>query len=314
MTCTIIDGLTKYAKFVPCKTTITAEKLTRLFLKEIFADYGIFEQIISDKDKLFTSKFNTGLRKALGMKEGMSTVFHFQTDGQTERMNQTLEQYFRLYTGKNKHKWVELLSTAQMAINKSYNENLQQFPHEALYGTILKTIEIGFTVNQTASTFAAKTKNNWETIGNKITKARQKVKEKFDIKKPPVTIKPKDKTLLSTRNLTNDKLDTPYIGAFKILNIKNTTVELSLPDTNFFSKFHAFLIKKTSPDTPLATTWNYSTKEEYEMERILQKRQGGQRAKFLVKWKSYDISEAIWEPKAHLTNAQTVFKQFRKTT
>ena len=90
----------------------------------------------------------------------MSTVFHPQTDGQTKRMNQTLEQYFKLFTGENKHKWVELLLTAQMAINKSYNENLKQFPHEALYGTILKTIEIGPTVNQTASTFAAKMKNN----------------------------------------------------------------------------------------------------------------------------------------------------------
>ena len=112
MICTIIDGLTKYAKFVPCKTTMTAEKLAKLFLKKIFADHGIPEQIINDKDKLFTSKFNTGLRKTLGMKKGMLTTFHPQTDGQTKRMNQTLEQYFKLYTGKNKHKWVELLPTA----------------------------------------------------------------------------------------------------------------------------------------------------------------------------------------------------------
>ena len=84
----------------------------------------------------------------------------------------------------------------------------------------------------------------------------------MDTKKNPVTIKPKNKTLLSTRNLTNDKLDTPYIGAFKILNVKNTTVELSLPDTKIFLKFHASLIKKAPPDTPLTTTWNYSTKEK----------------------------------------------------
>ena len=97
---TIIDGLTKYAKFIPYKTTMTAEELTKLFLKKIFADHGIFEQIINDKNKLFTSKFNTKLQKMLGMKKSMSTVFHFQTDGQIKRMNQTLEQYFRLFTGK----------------------------------------------------------------------------------------------------------------------------------------------------------------------------------------------------------------------
>ena len=184
MICTIINGLTKYARFIPYKTTMTAERLAKLFLKKIFTDHGIFEQIISDRDKLFTSKFNTRLRKTLGMKKGISTIFHFQTDGQTKRMNQILEQYFRLYTRKNKHKWVELLPTAQMAVNKSYNENLQKFPHETLYGTTLKTIEINPTVNQAASTFAAKMKNNWETIGNKITKARQKVKKKSTKKTP----------------------------------------------------------------------------------------------------------------------------------
>ena len=248
------------------------------------------------------------------MKEGMSTVFHPQTDGQTKRMNQTLEQYFKLFTGNNKHKWVELLPTAQMAINKSYNEDLKQSPHEALYGTILKTVEIGPTVNQAASTFAAKMKNNWAAIGIKITRAKQKVKKRLGTKKNFVTIKPGDKAFLSTKNLTNDKLNTPYLVAFKILNVKNTTVELSLPNTKFFPKFHAFLIKKTPPDTSLATTWNYSIKKEYEIERILQKRQGDQRAEFLVKCKNYDISEATWEPRVHLKNAQTVSRQFRKKT
>ena len=200
-----------------------------------------------------------------------------------------------------------------MAVNKSYNEDLKQSPHEALYGTILRTVEIGPTVNQAASTFATKMKNNWAAIGARITRARQKVKEKLDTKRTPVTIKPGDKTLLSTRNQTGDKLDTPYIGAFKMVNVKNTTVELSLPDTRIFPKFHASLIKKAPPDTPLVTTWNYSTKKEYEMERILQEKQGEQKTEFLVKWKNYDLSEATWEPKTHLKNAQTTFRQFRKT-
>ena len=208
-----------------------------------------------------------------------------------------------------------MLPTAQMAINKSYNEDLKQFPHEALYGTILKTVEIGPTSNQAASTFATKMKNNWAAIGARITKAKKKSQKKTGHKKKNlVTIKPGDKALLSTKNLTNDKLDTPYIGTFRMLNVKNTTVELSLPDTKIFPKFHTFLIKKTPPDTPLAITWNYSTKKEYEIERILQKKQGDQKTKFLVKWKNYDVSKATWETKVHLKNAQTVLRQFRKTT
>ena len=201
-----------------------------------------------------------------------------------------------------------------MAINNSYNEDLKPIPHEALYGTILKTVEIGPTSNQAASTFATKMKNNWAAIGTRITKTRQKIKNKLNTKKNPVTIKPGDKTLLSTKNLIDNKLDTTYIGAFKMLNVKNTTIELSLFDTRIFPKFHASLIKKAPPDTPLITTWNYSTKKEYKMEKILQKKQGDQGAEFLVKWKNYDISETTWESKAHLKNTQTVLKQFRKAT
>ena len=188
------------------------------------------------------------------MKKNMSTVFHFQTDGQTKRMNQTLEQYFRLFTGDNKHKWVELLPTTQMAVNKSYNENLKQSPHEALYGTILKTVEIGPTINQTASTFAARMKNNWAAIGIRITRARQKVKKKLDTKKTPVMIKPGDKTLLSTRHLTNDKLDTPYIGAFRMLNVKNTHNRIILTKHVNFPKIPRVFDKESS----IGYTINYN--------------------------------------------------------
>ena len=127
-----------------------------------------------------------------------------------------------------------------MAINKSYNEDLRQFPHEALYGIILKTVEIGPTSNQATSTFATKMKDNWAAIGARIIKAREKVKERLDAKKNPVIIRPGDKAFLSTKNLTNDKFDTPYIRAFRMVNVKNTTVELSLPDTRIFPKFYAF--------------------------------------------------------------------------
>ena len=83
---------------------MTAEKLTKLFLKEIFTDHGIFEKIINDRNKLFTSKFNTALRKTLKMKKSMSTAFHLQINGQTKRMIQTLEQYFKLFAKNIKHK------------------------------------------------------------------------------------------------------------------------------------------------------------------------------------------------------------------
>ena len=75
-------------------------------------------------------------------------------------------------------------------------------------------------------------------------------------------------------------MDTPYIKTFILMNMKNTTVELSLLNTKIFLKFHVFLIKKVPPDTPLTTTWDYSTKEKYEVKRILQKNKGNKRQSF----------------------------------
>ena len=97
----------------------------------------------------------------------------------------------------------------------------------------------------------------------------------MDAKKNFVTIKQRDKRFLWTKNLTEDKLDTPYVGAFKIINVKNTTVELVLSNTKISPKFHAFLMKKTPPDTPLTTIWNYSTKKykKYEYYKKKNKKQ-----------------------------------------
>jgi len=93
----INDRLTKYAYMVPYKEASTAENLASVFLRTIVANHGTPDEIISDRDKLFTSKFWTTLIAALGTKRKLSTAFHPQTNGQTERTNQTMEAYLRYY-------------------------------------------------------------------------------------------------------------------------------------------------------------------------------------------------------------------------
>ena len=315
MIATIVCTLTKYARFVPCRTTMTAEELAYLLMREVFAHHGIPECIISDRDKLFISKFNTGLRKALGMEEGMSTTFHPQTDGQTERMNQTLEVYLRCYTSDQKSQWVGYLPTAMMAINSAYNNDLGQTPQEALYGLGMRLPQPQAQANNAANTFAEKMHENWTKIGDRIDKARQKVKQRLDAKKKPVTVKPGDKAYLDTKNLTNDKLDRPFIGPFEVKSVRNTTVELALPETKIFPKFHASLVKKAPQGVPLCTSWAFSTGEEYEVERIIdERRQSNGQTEFLVKWKNYDVSDSTWEPRGNLDNARTALREFRRAT
>jgi hypothetical protein len=90
----VVDRLTKMAHFIPCTKTITGEETTKLFLDNIYRIHGLPNDIVSDMETQFTSNFWISLFQLLGVKINLSTAYHLQTDGQTERVNQILEQYF----------------------------------------------------------------------------------------------------------------------------------------------------------------------------------------------------------------------------
>ena len=135
----IVDRLVKYAYFLPFREDCTAEQLAFAFIRQYLDKHGIPEKIVSDRDKLFTSKFGTSFFKQIGVKLKFSTAYHPQSDGQTERLNQTLEQYLRSYVNYQQDNWVELLPLAQIAYNTSTNEDMTISPHEAVYGIQAET-------------------------------------------------------------------------------------------------------------------------------------------------------------------------------
>ena len=126
----IVDRFSKAAKFVPVKNKQTAEDLAHLIIKELIATEGVPKSIVSDRDKLFISKFWTALMTRLGTQKKMSTAFHPQTDGQTEWLNQTLEQYLRAYINEEQDNWVELSSTAQLVYNNTPTETTGLSPKD----------------------------------------------------------------------------------------------------------------------------------------------------------------------------------------
>ncbi|KAL2010903.1 hypothetical protein VTN00DRAFT_3621 [Thermoascus crustaceus] len=130
----IVDRLTKYAYFLPYKKSSNAEELAYTFLQIIFGNHGMPEEFVSDKDKLFTSGFWQTLTRQLGSKHKLSTTAHPQTDGQTEWMNQILEQYLRCYINYQQDNWVELLPMAQFAYNSAKNKTTQESLFYANYG------------------------------------------------------------------------------------------------------------------------------------------------------------------------------------
>jgi len=109
----IVDRFSKMAHFIPLKTEEHIKELALIFLKEIWRLHGLPETIISNRDTRFTSKFWMSLMQLLQVKLNVSTAFHPETDGQTERINQTLEQYLRSYCLYQQDDWVSLLPFVQ---------------------------------------------------------------------------------------------------------------------------------------------------------------------------------------------------------
>src|SRR5271154_7056416 len=105
----VMCQLTKAALFIECNSTDDAPTLTKLYLKHVFSKHSIPHDIVSDRGKLFVSKFWASLCKLLGIKSNLSTAYHPETDGQTERVNQVLEQYLRFYINYQQDDWVSLL-------------------------------------------------------------------------------------------------------------------------------------------------------------------------------------------------------------
>ena len=130
----IVDRLTKSAHFLPIKITYSLEQLADLYVKEIVRLHGVPTSIISDRDSRFTSAFWRSVQRAMGTKLKFSTAFHPQTDGQTERTIQTLEDMLRACVMEFKGAWSKYLPLIEFSYNNSYQVTIGMTPFEALYG------------------------------------------------------------------------------------------------------------------------------------------------------------------------------------
>ncbi|KAG5734564.1 hypothetical protein E4T56_gene5516 [Termitomyces sp. T112] len=113
----IICHLTKQALFIPCHTTNNALEFAKLFLEHIFSKHGLPDNIVSDRRPLFVSHFWQSLCRVLKIKTNLSTSYHLETDGQTEQVNQMLEQYLCLYVNYLQNNWCAELPLAEFTYN-----------------------------------------------------------------------------------------------------------------------------------------------------------------------------------------------------
>jgi hypothetical protein len=129
-----IDRLSKMAHFIPGRTTDDAKAVSQLYLANVFRLHGLPKVIVSDRDSRFTGNFWKNLQKLLGTKLAMSTSYHPQTDGQTERTNRTLEQMLRAFVNYRQDNWKELLPLVEFAYNNSRQATTNRTPFEINYG------------------------------------------------------------------------------------------------------------------------------------------------------------------------------------
>ncbi|GJY24296.1 putative reverse transcriptase domain-containing protein [Tanacetum coccineum] len=227
----IVDRLTKSAHFLPMKKTNSMEKLTRLYLKEIVCRHGVPILIISDRDIHFTSNFWSSLQKALGTNLDMSTAYRPQTDGQSERTIQTLEDMLCACVIDFGSSWDRDLPLVEFSYNNSYHASIKAAPCEALYGSKYRS-----------------------PIKNRLLAARSHQKSYADKRLKPLEFEVGDMVLLKVspwkgvvRFRKRRKLSPRYIWPFKIVaRVGPVAYTLELPEElkGIHSTFHVSNLKK----------------------------------------------------------------------
>ncbi|MCO5594513.1 hypothetical protein L7F22_048545 [Adiantum nelumboides] len=129
----IVDKLTRVAHLIPVKQSATTADIAQVFVKEIVRLHGIPARIISDRDAKFTSKFWQAMFQSLGTQLNLSTAYHPETDGQTKRVNQVIEDMLRAYCNQQPQKWIRFLHLVEFAYNSSHHQSLDMSPFKALY-------------------------------------------------------------------------------------------------------------------------------------------------------------------------------------
>jgi hypothetical protein len=135
----IIDRYLKVAHFIPVKTTYKGAKLVELCIARIVCLHGVPKKIVSDTGTQFTSRFWEKLHEAIDTKLNFSSTYHAQTDGQTKRVNQILEDMLRACALKDKKSWDKCLPYVEFSYNNNYQESLKMSPFKVLYGCKCRT-------------------------------------------------------------------------------------------------------------------------------------------------------------------------------
>ena len=327
---TIVDRYTKSCHFIPTRKTLSKVQFAHLIIKEVVRLHCIPTSIVSDRGSIFTSKFWQALSKALKITSRLSTAFHPETDGQTERANQVIEQYLRAHVAWLQDDWVDLLPLAEYAYNNAKNATTGVTPFYADHGVHPRPFamtELDINGKEVAAIqHAEEIGQTHRILSQSIEHAQAYQKKWHDAHHQPTYFKVGDKVLLNSKNLRTSrpckKLQERYYGPYPIAKrVGSQAYKLFLPKSfnKVYPVFHVSLLKEYNPDTRegempdplLVTEEGAEDYEEYYVDEIVDSKYHRRKLKYHIKWTG--VHDPTWEPAESIqVDTPELVKEFHK--
>ena len=332
-----VDRLTKMTHVIPC-SDMSADATAALFYQHIWRLHGLPDTIVSDRGTQFTSQFWSHLCHRLKIKSLLSTAFHPESDGQTERMNALVEQYLRCYCTYLQDDWAPLCASAEFALNNHSSEATHVTPFFANLGQHPRTgiepqarIEPAGDARAAAETsrvdqFAADLEQLSSFCKTQIQYAKARYEATADTHRQhaPLYV-PGDHVWLDTRNIKtrrpSKKLDHKSAGPLRVRRrISPQAYQLELPEGwRIHDTFHVSLLRPVASDPlpgqlqvppPPVITAETPEEEEYEVEYVADSRLFRKSLQYLVKWVGYE--HPTWQPLECLENSADAVRAFHE--
>lgn len=313
----VVDRLTKTAHFIPFKTTCSRSELARLYMEYVVRLHGAPLSIVSDRDTRFNAKFWQSFQEAMGTDLSFSTAFHPQTDGQSERLVQILEDMLRACVLDFGESWCEYLHLAEFAYNNSYQSSIGMAPFEALYGRPCRSPVCWLEPEDRQLVQPVLVEDYNEKIAlirQRLQTAQSRQKSYADRRRRELEFEVGDHVLLKVspkrgiqRFGVKGKLAPRYIGPFEISQrVGEVAYRLALPPelSHVHNVFHVSMLRKCLHESEAVVSWpdiqirEDASYEEAPVEVLDRKMKSLRRREIpLVKvlWQHHGVEEATWE-------------------